>query len=159
MDVHSRETRSFNMSRVRGKDTKPELVVRKICHGLGFRYRLHNKKLPGKPDLAFRKHKAVIFVNGCFWHGHDCHLFKVPKTRTDFWVNKIDGNVVRDSSNIDELRSCGWRAMIVWECALKGRTRLDLDDVIATIERWIPSDSPFCEIEGQNSVSATQDAS
>jgi len=104
-DVHSKETRSYNMSRIKGKNTKPEMLVRKFLHAHGYRYRLHDKKLPGKPDIVLPKYKTVIFVHGCFWHGHNnCKYFVVPKTRTEWWLNKINGNIGNNAKNIKALR-------------------------------------------------------
>jgi DNA mismatch endonuclease (patch repair protein) len=119
-DVHSKETRSYNMSRIKGKNTKPEMLVRKFLHANGFRYKLHDKSLPGKPDIVLPKYKTVIFVHGCFWHGHkNCKFFVVPKTRTDWWLNKINGNIVNDTKANKELRKAGWKIINVWECDLK----------------------------------------
>ncbi|MVT41480.1 DNA mismatch endonuclease Vsr [Chitinophaga oryziterrae] len=123
-DVHSQEVRSFNMSKIKGKDTKPELLVRKFLFSHGFRYRLHDKKLPGKPDMVFPKYKTVLFINGCFWHGHDgCKYFVVPKTRTEWWLNKITGNKNKDVEHMLELKENGWNVIIVWECQLKPSER------------------------------------
>lgn len=120
MDVHDKETRSYNMSCIKGKNTKPEEIVRKYLFSQGFRYRKNDKKLPGTPDIVLPKYKTVIFVNGCFWHGHeDCRYFVVPKTNTEFWVNKIETNKQRDSRKINDLRALGWRVIVVWECQLK----------------------------------------
>lgn len=120
MDVHSKETRSYNMSRVKGKNTKPELLVRKYLFSLGFRYRINDKRLPGNPDIVLPRFKTVIFVNGCFWHGHKgCKYFVVPKTRTDWWLNKINNNQLNDSKNHATLTQQGWQVIIVWECELK----------------------------------------
>lgn len=119
-DVHSKERRSFNMSRIKGRDTKPEILVRKFLFSSGFRYRLHVKKLPGRPDMVFPKRKKVLFVHGCYWHGHkNCKYFSVPKTRTSWWLQKINGNAARDKKNIRELKKCGWDSIVVWECQLK----------------------------------------
>jgi DNA mismatch endonuclease (patch repair protein) len=119
-DVHSKETRSYNMSRIKGKNTKPEMLVRKFLFSKGFRYRLHDKKLPGKPDIILPKYKTVIFVHGCFWHGHEgCKYFVVPKTRTDWWLNKINGNVANDKIKQGLLEQAGWRIINLWECELK----------------------------------------
>ena len=119
-DVHSKETRSYNMSRIRSKDTKPELLVRKFLHKNGFRYRLHVKDLPGKPDIVLPKYKTVIFIHGCFWHGHEgCKYFVVPKTRTEWWLNKIQTNAENDQRAEEALESLGWRIIQVWECELK----------------------------------------
>ncbi len=120
MDVHDRETRSFNMSRIRGKDTKPELIVRQVCHALGLRFRLHKKDLPGKPDLVFARHRTVIFVHGCFWHSHDCRYGRVkPKTRAEFWAEKRDRTVQRDAENQAALTAAGWRVLVYWECQIR----------------------------------------
>lgn len=119
-DVHSKETRSFNMSRIKGKNTKPEIMVRKFLHSQGFRFRLHSKDLPGKPDIVLSKYKTVIFVHGCFWHGHQhCKYFVMPKTRTDWWVEKINKNIFNDRKSSEGLRSSGWKVIEIWECELK----------------------------------------
>ena len=124
-DVHSKETRSFNMSKIRSKDTKPELLVRRFLHGLGFRYKLHVKDLPGKPDLVLPKYKVVIFVHGCFWHGHTgCKYFVIPKTRTDWWSDKIAKNKAKDKSSVEKLIELGWKIIEVWECELKSTMRI-----------------------------------
>ncbi|MFA0962785.1 very short patch repair endonuclease [Roseivirga sp. BDSF3-8] len=123
-DVHSKETRSYNMSRIRGKDTKPEMVVRKYLHSQGFRYRLHDKKLPGKPDLVLPKYKTVIFVHGCFWHGHEgCKYHKLPKTRTEWWREKLQGNISRDERAYDQLKENRWQVLVIWECELKSKNK------------------------------------
>jgi DNA mismatch endonuclease (patch repair protein) len=120
MDVHPPKTRSFNMSQIRGKDTKPELLVRKFLFANGFRYRIHVKTLPGKPDIVLPKYKTVIFVNGCFWHGHEgCKYFVIPRTRTDWWMAKIEKTIQNDRSSINKLASKGWKVINVWECELK----------------------------------------
>lgn len=112
------------MSRIKGKNTKPEMVVRKFLFSKGFRYRLHVKTLPGKPDIVLPKYKTVIFVHGCFWHGHEgCKYFVVPKTRTDWWLNKINGNIDNDKKKNDLLRKKGYKVIIVWECNLKSIKR------------------------------------
>ena len=119
-DVHTPSVRSYNMSRIRGKNTKPELLVRQHLHSLGFRYRLHTATLPGKPDLVLAKYRTVVFIHGCFWHCHEgCRYFVVPKTRTDFWMNKIGRNVANDLRQQSELVAQGWRVITVWECELK----------------------------------------
>ncbi|HEY5569980.1 MAG TPA: very short patch repair endonuclease [Bacteroidales bacterium] len=124
-DVHSKETRSKNMARIKAKDTKPEVLVRKHLFSKGFRYRLNVKKLPGKPDIVFAKYKTVIFINGCFWHGHEgCHYFTIPKTRTEWWSNKIQKNKERDKQEYEKLQQMGWRVLVVWECQLKPKERL-----------------------------------
>ena len=134
-DVHDKKTRSYNMSRIRAKDTKPELLVRKFLFENGFRYRLHQKKLPGKPDLTLRKHNTVIFVNGCFWHGHQgCRYFVIPKTRTEWWTTKILATAEKDLKNYEELRRQGWKVIVIWECELKGeKQREALENLITKI--------------------------
>jgi DNA mismatch endonuclease (patch repair protein) len=130
-DVHSKETRSFNMSRIRGKDTKPELLVRKYLFSQGFRYRLHDRKLPGKPDIVLPKYKTVIFINGCFWHGHnDCRYSSIPKTRTEWWQNKILKNQQNDISAAGLLTGKGYRIITVWECQLKKKS---IEDTLKTL--------------------------
>src|SRR3546814_19673560 len=119
------------MAAIKGSHTKPELLIRKALHAAGLRYRLHVKDLPGKPDLVFPRHRAVVFVNGCFWHRHDCHLFKWPATRQDFWREKIGRNVANDEHAIGILTDAGWRVATVWECALKGRTRRERKSVVS----------------------------
>ncbi len=136
------------MSGIRGKNTKPELLVRKMLHAAGFRYRLHDKALPGKPDMVFPKYRAVILVHGCFWHGHGCHLFRLPSTRTEFWKRKIDGNVERDREAVRKLRDTGWRVATVWECALKGKRRLQPDIVEKALVNWLHGESPQLEVTG-----------
>lgn len=119
-DVHEPETRSYNMSQVQAKDTKPEMMVRKFLHTNGFRYRLHVKDLPGKPDLVLPKYNSVIFVHGCFWHAHEgCKDFKIPKTRTEWWKNKLFGNRERDEKHVRQLKDLGWNVIVIWECELK----------------------------------------
>ena len=137
------------MSGIRGRDTRPEMAIRKGLHSLGFRYRLHDRKVPGKPDLVLPRYRAVVFVHGCFWHRHDCHLFKWPQTREEFWRDKIKGNVKRDSANLEKLDAESWRVLIVWECALKGRNRLDPDNMLEKVSKWLLSDSRFGTIEGK----------
>ena len=119
-DVHSPETRSYNMSRIHGKDTKPEELVRKYLFARGFRYRKNDRKLPGKPDIVLPKYKTVVFINGCFWHAHEgCRYFVWPKSNVEFWHNKIIGNVVRDRSNYNKLLSMGWNVLVIWQCELR----------------------------------------
>jgi DNA mismatch endonuclease (patch repair protein) len=125
------------MVRIRGQNTKPEVVLRKALFSLGLRYRLHQKRLPGTPDLVFPKYHAVVFIHGCFWHGHRCKLFVVPATNTKFWLQKIGGNRVRDEHTVGALRGMGWRVMTVWECAMRGRDRLPLEQLALRIARWL----------------------
>jgi len=119
-DVHDKLTRSYNMSRIKGKNTKPEMLVRRFLFAHGYRYRLHDKKLPGKPDIVLPKYKTVIFVHGCFWHGHtNCKYYVVPKTNTDWWLNKINGNIANDDKAAKALKKDGWKIITIWECNLK----------------------------------------
>lgn len=123
-DVHDKITRSYNMSMIKGTNTKPEILVRKYLYAHGLRYRLNNKKLPGKPDLTLSKYRTVIFVNGCFWHGHrGCKYFVMPKTRTEWWSNKIEETKKRDSKAIKDLEELGWKSIVIWECELKPKKR------------------------------------
>jgi DNA mismatch endonuclease, patch repair protein len=148
-DVVSSEVRSRMMSGIRGKNTKPELALRKGLHALGFRYRLHVAGLPGKPDIVFPGRHAVIFVHGCFWHGHDCPLFKWPSTRPEFWRAKISRNRDNDARNEMVVLDSGWRLGVVWECALKGRGRLPPENVVARCADWLKSDERRLEIRGE----------
>lgn len=121
-DVHTAVVRSYNMSRIRSKDTKPEIVVRKALFAAGFRFRLHQKSLPGKPDIVLKKYKTVIMIHGCFWHGHNnCKYYVVPKTRTEWWVEKINRNKVVDKKNTKALRKLGWNVKVIYECELKSK--------------------------------------
>jgi len=139
VDVVSPAVRSRMMAGIRGKNTKPEMLVRKGLFARGFRFRLHVARMPGKPDLVFPKHKAVIFIHGCFWHGHDCHLFKWPQTRNSFREDKIRRNKAVDERSIEALNQKGWRILVLWECALKGKTRIPEDKMMNRIEKWLLS--------------------
>jgi len=147
-DVVDTRTRSRMMSGIRGKDTRPELMIRKGLFAKGFRYRLHDRSLPGCPDLVFPSRKAVIFVHGCFWHQHRCHLFKWPATRREFWKAKLDTNAATDLKAIRELMKEGWRVMIIWECALKGRTRRTPEWVSNRASSWLESGRGHIEVTG-----------
>ncbi|MFJ6024941.1 very short patch repair endonuclease [Brevundimonas sp. NPDC092305] len=147
-DVVDPATRSRMMSGIRGKNTKPELIIRKALHARGFRYRLHCD-LPGKPDICLPKHRAVIFVHGCFWHGHDCHLFKWPNSRPEFWRRKIERNREVDGEAAELLLATGWRVATIWECALKGRTRRSLDEVINQCADWLLTGGSRLTISGR----------
>jgi DNA mismatch endonuclease (patch repair protein) len=125
-DIVDKATRSRMMSGIRGKNTKPEMIVRRVLHKAGFRYRLHDKRLPGKPDIVLPKYKTVIFVHGCFWHGHDCKAFKWPKTRKEFWKNKIAGNIERDIQRQHTLTETGWRVVQLWECDVRKMAENDI---------------------------------
>jgi len=137
VDVVSPDTRSRMMSGIKGKNTKPELLIRIELSERGFRFILNDKTLPGKPDIVLPDYKAVIFVHGCFWHGHNCHLFKWPSTRPEFWRSKINRNKEGDLKNHKRLKSDGWYILDIWECALKGKTRKPIDKVMLSIEHWI----------------------
>lgn len=147
-DIVSPEKRSQMMAGIRGKDTKPELLIRKALHSQGFRYRLHEKKLPGKPDIVLPRYQSVIMINGCFWHQHNCHLFKWPSTRKEFWQEKISHNKIKDIENIAALENAGWRVLEIWECALKGKTKLLFEEVIDKTVNWLVSDDKNMEICG-----------
>ncbi|MFI4940376.1 MAG: very short patch repair endonuclease [Burkholderiales bacterium] len=136
-DVHSAAIRSKNMRAIKNKDTRPEILIRQALHARGLRFRLHVKTLPGTPDIVLPKFKAVVFVNGCFWHGHKCPLCKIPKTRADFWQTKIKSNHERDIISASKLTAEGWRIAIVWECALKGRQKLTFDVLVDRLSQWI----------------------
>jgi DNA mismatch endonuclease, patch repair protein len=119
-DVHTSEQRSYNMSRIKSKDTKPEMLVRHFLHANGFRYKLHDRSLSGKPDIVLPKYKTVIFIHGCFWHAHkNCKYFTLPKTRTAWWKNKLNTNVLNDEKTIKALKKDGWKIIVVWQCKLK----------------------------------------
>ena len=135
-DVHDKETRSYNMSRVKSKDTGPELLVRKFLHANGFRYRLHVKNLPGKPDIVLPKYKTAIFVHGCFWHGHkDCKYFTIPKTRSDWWREKINKNIENDEKAFHALQAAGWKVMEIWGCDLnKKKLENTLSNLLRDLE-------------------------
>ncbi len=148
-DIVSPGVRSRMMAGIRGGDTKPELFLRKALHARGFRFRLRDPALPGKPDIVLPRYRAVIFVHGCFWHGHDCHLFKWPSTRPEFWRQKIARNRQVDARTRAALSEAGWRQAIVWECALKGRTRLAPEDIISVCSDWLRSGQQCCEIRGR----------
>lgn len=148
-DIVRPKTRSRMMAGIRGKNTQPEKLLRSALHKLGWRYRLHCKQLPGKPDMVFPRHHAIILVNGCFWHGHDCHLFKWPKTRPEFWRTKIEENRTRDRKNLAIYRELGWKTLIVWECSLKGRSKLGIKQVATIADKWLQFDTQDAEISGR----------
>jgi DNA mismatch endonuclease (patch repair protein) len=147
-DIVTPEKRSQMMSGIKGKNTRPEMIIRKGLHALGFRYRLHDKNLPGKPDLVFPSYHAAIQVQGCFWHAHNCYLFKWPSTRQEFWEEKISRNAERDIENLAALENEGWRVLTIWECALRGRTRLPVEEVIDKAAKWLKTETESSEIRG-----------
>src|SRR5690606_10617592 len=134
------------MTAIRGTNTRPELLIRKELFARGYRYRLNDKRLPGKPDLVLKKYRAVIFVHGCFWHRHNCPLFKWPSTRAEWWKEKLEGNRLRDQRQLSELQELGWRTLVVWECALKGKLRLQPEGLFEQIEGWLLSDTSHSEV-------------
>ena len=140
------------MSRVSGKNTKPELVVRSLLHNIGYRFRLHRNDLPGKPDIILPKYKKIIFVHGCFWHVHDgCNFSMTPSSRKEFWSEKFETNEKRDKRNYDALLASGWRVLVVWECAIKTRKNNELDGLGSCVSNWLKSDDRYGEI-GRNHV-------
>lgn len=137
------EVRSRMMSGIRGKNTRPEVTVRSFLHRSGFRFRLHEVGLPGKPDVVLPRWNVAVFVHGCFWHGHKgCHYFKLPKTRTEFWKTKIEGNSKRDAIAVDQLREAGWRVAVVWECSLRDDLGRSLNELV----QFIRSERPSLEV-------------
>lgn len=149
-DIVTPEQRSRMMSGIKGKNTKPEMIIRKGLHALGFRYRLHDKTLPGKPDLVFPSYHAVILIHGCFWHCHQCYLFKWPSSRQEFWKEKISRNAERDREQISLLNNMGWRVLVIWECALRGRTKLPAQEVVEQTARWLKNEAGSSEIMGDD---------
>ena len=140
--------RSRMMAGIRGTNTRPEITVRHGLHRRGFRYRLHPRSLPGKPDIVFPRHRAVVLVNGCFWHGHECHLFRWPGSRQDFWQRKITRNRARDAEVRAALVTAGWRVLVIWECALKGREQRPLQTVLSQTSAWLRRGKTAREIMG-----------
>lgn len=138
------------MAAIKSKNTKPELWLRKRLHALGFRYRLNVKDLPGKPDVVLPKYRTAIFVNGCFWHMHDCEVFRLPSTRTKWWYEKLSKNQQRDIKNQELLLHDGWRVLVVWECAIKGRLRQPEEVLISDIQEWLLYGSVFTQYMHQN---------
>ena len=149
VDIFNPEKRSQIMASISAKDTKPEIKIRHALHRRGFRYRLHAKSLPGKPDLVFKKFNAVVFVNGCFWHGHNCPLFRMPSSNRSYWTQKIDANRKRDTKNNKQLLDLNWRILTIWECSMKGSDKLDFDLLILLVENWLMGDSRTMEIRGR----------
>lgn len=148
VDVLTPRQRSFNMSRIRGSDTKPELLIRRGLHARGLRFRLHRRDLPGRPDLVFPSRRAAIFVHGCFWHGHDCPMCRMPATRPAFWRTKIERNCARDKTVITALVGAGWRVLIIWECALRGPARRPEVTVLAGCVDFLNSENTRAEQTG-----------
>ncbi|MEF9385789.1 very short patch repair endonuclease [Ralstonia solanacearum species complex bacterium KE056] len=148
-DVLSPEQRRLNMSRIRSRDTKPEMLVRKGLHALGLRYKLHDRNLPGRPDLVFPKYRTVVFVHGCFWHAHGCALSKLPTSRRDFWAKKLEGNSSRDRKAVETLLTMGWHVLVIWECALRGPHRLPYEELLNCVACYVVTGSTSAtEISG-----------
>ncbi|WP_336778749.1 very short patch repair endonuclease [Pantoea sp. USHLN256] len=148
-DVHSQAIRSKNMRAIRNQDTAIEQRIAIILKDRGFTYRVQDKALPGRPDFVLPSEKAIIFVHGCFWHRHHCYLFKMPATRTEFWSGKINSNVERDRRYIEQLREGGWKVLIVWECALRGKLQLADGALIERLEEWLLAATDSSEIDHQ----------
>jgi len=153
-DVLTPTQRRLNMSRIRSRDTKPELLLRRGLHGKGFRFRLQCRDLPGRPDLVLARYRAVIFAHGCFWHGHSCPMCRVPATRPEFWSAKIAANISRDQRAIAGLHDAGWRVLVVWECALRGPGRLAFDEVLEHCSGFLKGDRRYGEIFGISTLSS-----
>ncbi|HEY5713016.1 MAG TPA: very short patch repair endonuclease [Allosphingosinicella sp.] len=147
-DVVNTATRSRMMSGIRARDTKIEIAIRKALFARGFRYRTDVRTLPGRPDIVLPRWKAVVLIHGCFWHAHDCGLYKIPATRPDFWRNKLEGNRERDRSNEAALLGDGWRVAVVWECALRGRGEAALINVFDQLAAWIRGADQLIELRG-----------
>lgn len=148
VDIVDSATRSRIMSRIRGKDTKPEIIIRKALFKIGIRFRIHGKLLPGKPDLVLKKYSAVIFVHGCFWHGHDCPHFRMPSSNRAFWKKKIKGNQKNDQRHLQELKEGGWRVLLIWECSTRGAGHDAPEKVAQKAVTWLKSKSTFKQIRG-----------
>ncbi|WP_018183110.1 very short patch repair endonuclease [Kaistia granuli] len=154
-DVVGPITRSRMMAGIRSKNTDPEMQLRRALHARGLRFRLHSSNVPGKPDMVFPKFRAAVFVHGCFWHGHDCPLFKMPGTRQEFWSAKIERNRARDRVVQQQLKDAGWRSMTVWECAIRGPARLGIDATVDRVACWLPQhDSTTAEVRAPRKEAA-----
>lgn len=147
-DIVDAATRSRFMSGIRGTNTRPEILIRSLLHGMGFRYRLHVRSLPGKPDIVLPRYRAVVFIHGCFWHGHDCHLYRIPGTRRDFWLNKVSCNERNDAKAETALKADQWRVAIIWECALRGRCRLRPEDMARSLRKWLTGKQATLTLRG-----------
>lgn len=151
-DVTTSDKRSRMMAGIKSKNTRPERQLRNQLFRAGFRYRLHSKNLPGTPDLWFAKYRAVLEINGCFWHGHGCHLFRLPSTRTDFWKQKIESNRQRDRRHLVELDQMRIRRLTIWECALKGKTKHDSEQMTTVVGWWLRQGDGHAEISGGQEI-------
>lgn len=137
------------MAGIRSKNTRPEIAIRTALHRAGLRYRLHAKDVPGKPDMVFPRFRAAVFVHGCFWHGHDCPLFRLPENRREFWKSKIDRNRSRDAEVIAKLSASGWRTLTIWECSIRGRGTIGLDETARIAAAWVRNKLPNDEVRGR----------
>ncbi|MFP1778927.1 very short patch repair endonuclease [Lonsdalea quercina] len=146
-DVHNPSVRRKNMKAIRNHDTAIEIKLATILDNLGFEFRTQVKDLSGNPDFVIDKYRKIIFTHGCFWHRHECYLFKVPATRTEFWIEKIGRNVARDKNICEKLKNDGWHIMIIWECAIKGRHRLSVQELSERVEEWVCAGSDSVEID------------
>ncbi|MFW5408873.1 very short patch repair endonuclease [Pectobacterium brasiliense] len=146
-DVHNPAIRTKNMKAIRNRDTAIEIKLATILENLGFDFRTQVKDLPGKPDFVIDEYRKIIFTHGCFWHHHQCHLFKAPATRTEFWMNKIGQNESRDKSVCEKLRNDGWCVMVIWECAIKGKYKLSAQELSERIEEWVCAGSYSVDID------------
>lgn len=145
-DIVDAQTRSLMMARIRARNTRPEMLIRSLLHRAGFRFRLHVPELPGRPDIVLPKYHAVILVHGCFWHAHDCSLFRLPGSRRDFWEQKLAKNRQRDARNVSDLAASGWRVLVIWECALKGGRRIPEERILQLVSDWLRSSDSSGEI-------------
>ena len=134
----------------KSKNTKPELFIRSLLYSNGYRYRIHEKNLPGTPDIVFYNKRAIIFVHGCFWHGHNCNHFRLPITRRGYWMQKIGKNIQRDDKNIENLLNSGWRVGVIWECAMYGKNRLEKSFILNSLSEWLENDQRKFEISSLN---------
>lgn len=148
-DTLTSAQRSLRMANIRRRNTTPELTVRRLVHGLGFRFRTCIPSLPGSPDLVLRRWNCAIFVHGCFWHGHSCYLFRLPSTRSQWWAEKIAANRARDATKEAELLASGWRVITVWQCALSGRDKLSAEALSSKLNRFIRAKSTRAEVRGR----------
>lgn len=146
MDVHDKETRSRNMKAIKSRDTKPEMIVRQLLHHHGYRYSISPARLPGKPDIWLAKWNTAIFINGCFWHKHDCDIFRLPATRPDYWLHKLEENKSRDKKKIKQLISSGKKALVIWECTLRGRKAIPQQMLLSLIRTFLLTDFKEAEI-------------
>ncbi|USD38005.1 very short patch repair endonuclease [Ferrimonas sp. SCSIO 43195] len=149
VDVHPKAIRSKNMRAIRSKNTKPEVYIRKLLHRIGFRFRIHPSNLPVKADIFLPRYNAVIWINGCFWHAHDCYLFKYPTTNPEFWREKLDTNKARDVEKAKLIAQLGFKQLTVWECSLKGKKRMSEVDLMERLEEWILAIDYNCEIDNK----------